>query len=103
MRTTTQITCLDVKRIAGAPIDHRCTLEFPMDLYIDTIRRDREDTAQIVYKLKAASNPELVSFTISGVLSVEGDPTEVEDVITPKNRKIGVLLEFRSQSGHLAV
>ena len=83
MQTMTQVTCLDVKREADTPIDSRRTLEFPMDLYIENIRRESEDAARITYTLKATSNPPLVSFTISGILHLNGNKTDVDRAITP--------------------
>ena len=83
MRTKTQVTCLDVKREADVSIDRLSTLEFPMDLYIENIRRDSEDAALITYTLKTTSNPPLVSFTISGILHLNGDKTDVDRAITP--------------------
>jgi hypothetical protein len=83
MRATTQITSLDVQQEAGASPDRHRALEFTMDLYIATIRRDSENTAQIAYTFKATSDPALVSFAISGVLHLDGEPADIDGVITP--------------------
>lgn len=83
MKTETQVNLLTVKREVTQDNMRTANLEFPMDLYIQEVKREGTKRAIVSFTFKAVTNPEFASFTISGTMSLEGKPVEIEEWITP--------------------
>lgn len=62
-------------------------LEYPMDLYIQEVQRVAAKKAVVPFTLQTVTKPEVASFTVQGVMSMEGTADEVDDWITPHDRQ----------------
>ena len=83
MKTETQVNLLTVQREVNQDNMRTADLEFPMDLYIQEVKREGTKRAIVSFTFKAVTNPEFASFIISGTMSLEGKPVEIEEWITP--------------------
>lgn len=83
MHTETQFNLLNVQREVNRDLIRNAKLEFPMDLYIKEVKREGKDRAIVAFTFKTVTDPEFASFTVSGTMSMDGKPAEIEEWITP--------------------
>jgi hypothetical protein len=83
VNTETQFNSLNVQREVNRDLIRNADLEFPMDLYIQKVKRDGKTRAIVSFTFKTATNPAFASFTVSGTTSMDGTPDEIEEWITP--------------------
>lgn len=83
MHTETQFNRLNVQREVNRDLIRNADLEFPMDLYIKKVKREGKTRAIVSFTFKTVTNPEFASFTVSGTMSMDGKPAEIEEWITP--------------------
>jgi len=87
MKTTLTFNHLQAERDPNKDLERHMELEYPMDLFIEDVKRIGDSRAVVSFTLRAATNPEVASFSISGELYVEGSADEVSSAITPAGRE----------------
>jgi hypothetical protein len=83
MKREIEFTTLQAERETRKRITRYGTLEYPMDLYIQEVQRVAASRAVVPFTLKTVTKPEVASFTVHGVMSMEGTADEVDDWIAP--------------------
>ena len=85
MKTEVEFTTLQAERETGKKIKRFEALEYPMDLYIQEVQRVAASKAVVPFTLQTVTKPEVASFTVHGVMAMEGTADEVDDWITPRD------------------
>ena len=83
MKTEVEFTTLKAERETRKKITRFEELEYPMDLYIQEVQRTTDSKAIVPFTLKTVTKPEVASFTVHGIMSMEGTTDEMDDWITP--------------------
>jgi len=77
---------IQAAREASKDFERDTTIEYPMDLYIQGVKKENDNRAIISFRLQTTTNPEVASFTLSGDLLLEGTGEEVEIWTTPSTK-----------------
>jgi hypothetical protein len=79
-----EFTTLQAEREMRKKTHRYEALEYPMDLYIQEVQRVAARKAVVPFTLQTVTKPEVASFTVHGVMAMEGTADEVDDWITPQ-------------------
>ena len=85
MKREIEFTTLQAEREMRKKIHRYEALEYPMDLYIQEVQRVAAKKAVVPFTLRTVTKPEVASFTVHGVMAMEGTADEVDDWITPRD------------------
>jgi len=55
------------------------TIEYPMDLYIQSVKKEEDKKTVVSFRLQTTTSPEIASFTLTGDILLMGTDEEVED------------------------
>ena len=85
MKCEIEFTTLQAEREMRKRTHRFEALEYPMDLYIQEVQRVAASKAVVPFTLQTVTKPEVASFTVHGVMAMEGTADEVDDWITPRD------------------
>ncbi len=67
-------------------ISRDTTIDYPIDMYIQEVKKEANTRTLISFKLQTKTNPEIAAFTLAGNLLMEGTEEEIEAITAPSTK-----------------
>jgi hypothetical protein len=77
---------IQAERKDAEGLSRDATIEYPVDMYIQQVKRETKNRTTISFRLQTKTNPEFANFALSGDLLLEGTEDEIEVLITPSSK-----------------
>ncbi|MFH0896675.1 MAG: hypothetical protein V1850_01320 [Candidatus Bathyarchaeota archaeon] len=83
MKLSVTFNHIQAEREDSKDLSRDATIEYPVDMYIQEVKKEGSNRTVISFRLQTKTSPEIASFSLAGNLLLEGTEDEIDVLTTP--------------------
>ena len=99
MNNVVKFNCVRAEKDSGR-VSERNGLEYPLDLFINEVRRIGDTKAVVVFTLRSSAKAGMVSLQIAGDMELQGSQDEISSAITSSGKEPPVIWKTIYEESH---